>query len=204
MPPETRQKLNLQKKLDRAKNRNENISKKLKQDASDVRKLRGKIEDMKNILDMLNKKLAEERRNERPDVTQMVKRLNILKKNEKVVKEKAKLIAMEEENATIQLEQLKQFTDDDNALRIEQNIIQLEAKVKALKEQFSMKKKTALKKKKYPLTVKADMDELENRRKEVNVQIYQQTRKEDELREDIDKVTKAMATKRLRVPKQPE
>ena len=48
------------------------------------------------------------------------------------------------------------------------------------------------------------MDELDNRRKEVNVQISQLGRKEEELREDIDKVSKAMATKRLRVPKQPE
>ncbi|OHS97010.1 hypothetical protein TRFO_36841 [Tritrichomonas foetus] len=200
LPPETRHRIKLERKLEQQQQRNEQISKKLKTDATQVRKLKGRLEDMKNIHDMLKKKLAEERRNERPDVTQMVRRLNILKRNERGVREKAKLAQMEEENADNQLEALENFTSTDNVERIKQNMSQMNTKIAALKEQFGIRKRSAVRKRKFGLTNKNNMEDLEMRRRDINQQLSLLARKEDDLRENIERVSKAMATKRLRVP----
>ena len=202
LPPETRNRMKLEKKLYDQKVKNEEIAKKLKTDATQVRKIKGRLEDMKNIVDMLKKKLAEERRNERPDVTQLVRRLNILKKNERAVRERAKLIQMEEDNADQQLDAVSNFVSQDNVDRINMNIQQMKLNIESLKEQVGIRKKSAVRKRKFALTNKNNLDDLEMKRKEINTQLSQLARKEDDLRENIDRVSKAMATKRLRIPKQ--
>jgi predicted RNase H-like nuclease (RuvC/YqgF family) len=118
------------------KEENSAIQTRTRQRSAEIRRLKGQIEDEKCLRDMLQRKIAEERRIERPNVPALCKNLESLKKEEKTPEESVRVL-------TAQDSCLKQVIAHKTCLSCHPELEKLQSEIDVHRSQITELKKAA-------------------------------------------------------------
>lgn len=159
-----------------------------KENTSQNSKYKYKIEDQKCLHEMIKKKIAELMQNKRPNVPQLTRELKQNKINERLYKERLKMLQIEEgylDDLTAQVE------DKLNYKELKNEIEEKTWQIKQIKKIVTQK----------AVTTETELKELEKRDKEVNAMMTNLNKNEVQLRSKIELSCKMISSYRLRVPR---
>lgn len=199
--PLTKKRLMLEQEIEAKKTETVEVQQQTKDNSDLIRKLKCKIEDQKCLHDMLKKKIAEEKRAERPNVTALCKNMDTLKKNEKGVKEKLKLLTIEESSIDEFVGNGKAKISDENIAELQKQIAETQARIAEVKaeilDQLKIKERAG---RDYQVTSIFEVMNLEKRDKELSAKLSDAARDEESVKARIDQMVKALHTQRLAIP----
>jgi hypothetical protein len=131
--PAVKRRMNLEQAVVERKEENLAIQGRTKQQTDEVRRLKCQLEDQKCVRDMLQKRIAEERRMERPNVPLMCKNLEAMKKKEKTGEEIIRALSAHESGIRQLITQRKNGFAPEKIEKWQSEVVELRSQIAELK-----------------------------------------------------------------------
>lgn len=191
----------LEQAVEKKKEDTKAMQKKVKEENSEIKKLKCKIEDQKCLHDMLKKKIADERQNIRPNVPNLMKNLDQLKKIDKVNKDKLKLISLEDQILGTVYSHMKKSASSDTQKKLNEDIEKLKNQIQKLKNDFVKKNgqyKEDINNKR--ISSPDEMTDFDNIKKHITSKVTELNNNQLAANDKIEKLSKTMLAKKLTIP----
>ena len=161
----------------------------------EMKMLKNKIEDQKNLHDMIRKEIQEIKRSKRPNVQTMVSSLDFYKKSDQIHRMKLKMFKLEEEAIDKQIDKI-QFDINQNQIN-EKEIDEMMQNIKNIKEKLKINKSGII----LGYNEQSQLDLLEMKLKEIDNNLLELDQKEKLINLQIENASKTLSSKRIKIPK---
>ncbi|OHS98401.1 hypothetical protein TRFO_35217 [Tritrichomonas foetus] len=195
----------LRQKYQRLRGTIQNLNDKMDQNINEekdkikeIKVLKCKLEDQKNLHDMLKKKILEMKKNKRPNVQTLIKTMEICKKSESMHRGKMKMIKMEEEAIEDYIRQLKEEIKAELSPDNEEYIQQMKEQIGNLKMIY---KSTAEPNTTHRiLSCPEEIFLMDQEIKQINQEMKKLEKSEVTLNDRIENIVRTLSSKRIKIP----
>jgi len=194
LSPEELARFNVEKEIAKQNEELNVLNKRIEESGPIIRNQIRKVNDLRVVLELKNKELAEGQKKGKPDVPKLWKTLEATRNSEKLEREKLKLLIKEEEELNQALEVYKSEFGDSAKNSLLEEIESLKAEIQSLKSSFEAERSVSLTK---DLTTNEELRDFELRMKRIEKEKKDIEKKKATAKVMIDKYKRLLQQLRI-------